>query len=319
MRLVIGLQADKHGGFGGTIQLLEVHTNRAVKTKQIRPDGLASGIGHAHPAKTQVVAQRAVHQQIAQGIQGAVHQGHLPTAAQHRPHALGQSHTRMEQAALDRRGVLHTDHHAGEQAFKHTRRRKVIGRADLFQVDGGSGRRLWAVHYVAAGQPLCVTEDVLADPGHWHVGQHFLVFGQAVKSGTGAGAVEQGVVAVHHAFGVAGGAGGEKHGCRVVRLDLGDGVGKKRRMRCRISFARFLQSVHRQQAGLVVIAQAARIVEINMCQLRRAFAHFQELVDLLLVFGKGKAHLRIVNREFAFGSHCVLVKRYRDRAQRLHR
>ena len=75
-------------------------------------------------------------------------------------------------------------------------------------LDHHRGPALGAVDDVAAGQPLRIAEDVLADPGRWHVGQHFLALGQVVEVGAGLGPVEQAEVGVHHALGVAGGAGG---------------------------------------------------------------------------------------------------------------
>ena len=71
---------------------------------------------------------------------------------------------------------------------------------------------------VAAGQPLRVAEDVLADPGQRHVGQHFLALVELVEGLAGGRAVEQRAVRVNHALGVAGGAAGEEHGGHVARL-----------------------------------------------------------------------------------------------------
>jgi len=46
-------------------------------------------------------------------------------------------------------------------------------------------------------------------------------------------------------------------------------------------------------------------------------AHFQHLVDLLLVFHHGKTHIGVVDREHTFGRRGVLIQRDRDRTQRL--
>ena len=176
MRLVIGLQTDKHRRFGRTIELLEVDAYRAVKTEQIRPDGFTGRVGHAHPAETQVVAQRAIDQKISKCVQSAVQQRNRCPATERGTYALSQPHTRMEQGTLDARGVFHANHYAGEQTFKYTRRRKIIGGPDFLEVDVHRGRRLRAVHYIAARQPLRIAKDILANPGHRHIGQHFFVF-----------------------------------------------------------------------------------------------------------------------------------------------
>ena len=61
-----------------------------------------------------------------------------------------------------------------------------------------------------------VAEDVLANPSRGQIGQHLFVVAQMVKVGTRLGAVDQAVVGVHHALGVASGARGEKHGGHIV-------------------------------------------------------------------------------------------------------
>ncbi|MCY1368114.1 hypothetical protein D9M69_550780 [compost metagenome] len=77
------------------------------------------------------------------------------------------------------------------------------------------------------------------------------------------------------------------------------------------------QFFERAQAGLVVVAQAARVVVVDVRELRAAVADFEHLVDLLLVFHHREAHLGVVDREHALGAHGVLVQRHGDRAQRL--
>ena len=220
----------------------------------------------------------------------------------------------MEHPALEGRSVLHANHHAGEQAFKHPGWRKVIGRADFFEVNGGGGGRLGAVHHIAAAQPLRVAENVLPDPGHRHIGQHLFSVGQMVKVCTGTGAVEQGVVRMHHTFGVARGAGGEKHGCGVIGLHLRHRVFKESGVGLGVGLARRLQRVHGLQAVLGVIAQAAWVVVVDMGELGRVLAHFEELVDLLLVLGKRKANLGVVDGEHTLRRDSILVQRHRNGA-----
>ena len=136
--------------------------------------------------------------------------------------AFGNSHEEAEQAALEAAGVFHADHHAGQQAFKNARRCKVIGRPDLFQVNGHRADVFRAVHHVAAAQPLGVAENVLPDPGRRQVSQHFFLAAELVEFGAGLCAIYQRAVRVHHTFGVAGGARGEEHGSHFVGLAQGE-------------------------------------------------------------------------------------------------
>ena len=118
----------------------------------------------------------------------------------------GDFHEVLEHAAHQSPGVFHADHHAGEQALKHARRCKVIGGADLFEVNGHGRGRLGAIDHITTAQPLGVAEDVLANPSRGQIGEHLFVGAEVVKVGTGLGTVDQAVVGVHHALGVARGA-----------------------------------------------------------------------------------------------------------------
>ncbi|MNU81777.1 hypothetical protein D3C71_714480 [compost metagenome] len=316
-RLVVGLQADEHGGLGGAIQLLEVDADGAVEREQIRANGLACRVRHAHAAKAQVVAQRAVHQQVAQRVLDAVQGAHGFAVHEGGAHPLGHAHAGVEHGALDGACVFHADHHAGQQAFKNARRRKVVGGADFLQVDGHRAGRLGAVDHVAAGQPLGVAEDVLADPGRGQVGQHFFAAGELVELGTCAGAVQQGAVGVHHALGVARGARGEEHRRHIVGLGLGDLALEPLGVLGDVRLACFDQRVQRRQALFLVVAQAARVVKVDVRNLGALLADLQQLVHLLLVFHQAKAHFGVVEREHTFGPHGVLVQRNRNRAQGL--
>ena len=54
-----------------------------------------------------------------------------------------------------------------------------------------------------------------------------------------------------------------------------------------------------------------------MRQARALGPCLKQLIDLLLVFGKGEGHLGVVDWEHALYSGRVLVQRYRHRTQRL--
>ncbi len=124
---------------------------------------------------------------------------------------------------------------------------------------------------------------------------------------------------VHHALGIAGGTGREEHGCHIGGDNPGHFFLEEIGVDGGERFAGSLQLIHGRQSGLVVVAQTTRVIEKDVLQLRAAFANLQQLVDLLLVFGKGETHFRIVDGEHALGRHSVLVQRNRNRAQRLHR
>ena len=130
----IGLQAHVGASFSGTVELLQVDTDRAVETEQIRPDRRTRGVSNANAAHAEHVAQRPVDQGIADGIRHAIGYGHRATVED-----LGAAAPRYrgkagKQPALERVRVLHPDHHLREQIFEYAWRREVIRRPDLTQV-----------------------------------------------------------------------------------------------------------------------------------------------------------------------------------------
>ena len=210
-------------------------------------------------------------------------------------------------------------HHARQQALEDARRREVVGRADLPQVEHHRARRLRAVDDVAAGEPLRVGEDVLADPRRRQVGEHLLLLGQLVEAGAGAGAVDQRVVGVDDALGVAGRSRGEEHRRDIVGPGLLDLAREEAGVRGRVGLAGGDEVVERSQAGLAVVAQAARVVVPDALEPRAAGTDLDQLVDLLLVLDDGKGDVGIGDRERELGGGGVLVERHRDRAERLRR
>ncbi len=319
MHRVVGLQADEHRRLGGSVELLEVDADRAVEGEQVRSDRLARRIGHAHPREAQRVAQRPIDQQIACRIAQPVPPAHRLAALQRRAHAARMRHAGAVQPALEGARVLHADRHAGEQPFEDARRREVVGGPDLLEVDRHRGRGFGAIHHVAARQPLRVAEDVLPDPGGRQVGEHIFCGGEPVELGTGRGAVQQRGMRVHHALGVARGAGGEEHRGHVIGLHGSGARGEPARYGAGDARAVFQQRIDRLQARLVIVAQAARIVVEDTGDGGALRADLQQLVHLLLVLHHAEAHLGIVQRIDAFGGHGVLVERNGNGAQRLRR
>jgi hypothetical protein len=122
---------------------------------------------------------------------------------------------------------------------------------------------------------------------------------------------------VHHALGVAGGAAGEEHRGHVVRLGLGHFLVEQLGPLQRGGPALLDQRIDACQAGLGVVAQAARLVVPDVGQMRTAIADLDQLVHLLLVFDDRKRHFRVGDRKHELGRYRVLVQRHRHRAQRL--
>ena len=123
---------------------------------------------------------------------------------------------------------------------------------------------------------------------------------------------------MHHAFGVASGARGEKHRRHIVRAGFGnfgfEKSGLLRGKRCALG----QQGIKCQQTRLGIVAQATRLVINDVRQKRALRPDFQQLVHLLLVFYQRKAHIGIGDGKYAFATYCILVKRNRHSTQRLH-
>ena len=113
------LDGDENAGFGRSINLLQIHPQRAIEAENVRPDRFARRVGQAYARKAQNVEQRAIDKQAAQRIKEAVGQrNRLIAIEDRRPRALGHPHKEVEHLALARAGVLHTDHHLGAQALE---------------------------------------------------------------------------------------------------------------------------------------------------------------------------------------------------------
>ena len=104
---------------------------------------------------------------------------------------------------------------------------------------------------------------------------------------------------VHHTFGIARGTRREKHGGHIFWSRFFNFCFEKSVMFCCKRFATVQQSFQTRQTWLSVFAQTAWVVKINIGQLRALLTNLQQLVDLLLVFGEGEAHVGVVDRENA--------------------
>ncbi len=124
---------------------------------------------------------------------------------------------------------------------------------------------------------------------------------------------------MHDALGVAGGARGEKHRRHVVGLAGGHRSVEEARVRGLVGRAGGDQGVDAVQARLAVVAQAARVIEPDLRELRTLRPDFEQLVDLLLVFDDGEGDLGVVERENELGDRRILVQRHGNRTERLRR
>src|SRR5437762_10024924 len=68
-----------------------------------------------------------------------------------------------------------------------------------------------------------------------------------------------------------------------------------------------------------IVAQAARVVVIDVLQAGATGQDLEQLVDLLLVFGERMAHFGVLDGKSHLGGDRVLVKRYRYGAKALCR
>lgn len=159
--LAVLLNADIGTGFGLAVELFEVDADGAEELEQVRTDRSTSRIGHADARQAHDIAQRPVDQQVAQAVFEAV-PGSYGLAIQNvRADALGQLHAAVVEPLLGLCGIFHADGHGGQHAFKHTRGRKVVGRADFAQVDADGVGRLGAVDGKARHHPLRQREQVV--------------------------------------------------------------------------------------------------------------------------------------------------------------
>ena len=115
------------------------------------------------------------------------------------------------------------------------------------------------------------------------------------------------MVGVNHALGITRGARSEKHGRDVRGVGFVDFFFEELWMLLGVYFTAGEQFVHRGQAGLVVLAQTAWVVVVDVAKLWALLADFEQLVDLLLVFHDGEAHFGVVERKHALSGNRILV------------
>ena len=221
----------------------------------------------------------------------------------------------MEELALGPAGILHADHHLRQQVLEHARRCEVIGGTDLAQVGHHRVAGLRTVDGEAGDHRLRVGKQVVADPGHRQVGQDRFVRGQPVELDAALRRGDQRTVRLAHALRLAGGARRVEHDRDVAAGALANlgveetGVGA-------VELAADLDQP--VVAGhVLVVAQPAWVVVVDVRQRRYLFPGLAHLVDLLLVLDQRIDDLRVVEHEGDVRGRGVLVHRHGDAAQRL--
>ena len=162
---------------------------------------------------------------------------------------------------------------------------------------------------------------MIADPGERQIGERDVVLVQFVE-GDGVGRrLDRALAGQHHAFGRAGGAGGVENDGRIGALaggDLGIEPGADRRIGERLAAFRD-DVVDRMQVAVIVVAQAAPLVVDHLLELGQAIHDRHDLVDLLLVLDRGKAHFGMRQHEGELVGDRVGIDRHRHRAEHLRR
>ncbi len=315
--LVRRRHGDEDAGLGHGVELLEVDPQRPEEVEDLRPDRLARGVGHAHPAQPQVVQQRPVDQQPPQREQQALRRARRAALGALLLDAVGQADEVVEQLALDPARVLHADHDRGEQVLADARRGEEVVGPDLAQVVQHRVGALGAVHREAAHDGHAEGVEEVAHPGHGQVGHAGGVGLEPLVLDDAARSLDQVVLAQHHALGPAGRAGGVADHGQVVGLPLGDLLLQVARMLPPETPPKLLHRLVALQVVLLVVAQAARVLIDHVLQQRAGRLDADHLVRLLLVLHQGEAGLGVVHDELHLALDGVLVQRHRHAAQAL--
>ncbi len=131
-------------------------------------------------------------------------------------------------------------------------------------------------------------EQVVAHPGRGQVRDHVVAGAQLVDLHPALGRADEAGVRLAHPFGLAGGARGVEDDRHILSLDTRWPCFPHTRVVVIPGGTELLQLCGADEPGLVVFAQTARVVVNDVGDAGHGFAHFQQLVHLLLVFGKRK-------------------------------
>ena len=130
----IRLRGDEDAGLRLAVELFQVHAERAVELKNLRPDRLTRSVAEANVRQAHRILQRPVNQLVADPVFQLVAKADRLSVQNVAADLLRVLHIFVKHALLGLRRVLHPDHHSGQQAFEDTRRGEEIGWPDLFQI-----------------------------------------------------------------------------------------------------------------------------------------------------------------------------------------
>ena len=318
----VRLGGDVEKGFGLAVELLQVQADRAVEREQVGPDRLARGIGDAHAREPEHVLERPVDQKLAERVKRAAGQRHRLAVEDLLAVTPRDGEEGVERPPLDRAGVLHADHDAGQHLLEHARRSEIEGRADLLQVRHRGVAALRAGEAEGGDQRLRIVEIVIPDPGERQIGERLVALGQPVEGDRVGRCIDAAAGGQHDALRLTGGAGGVEDDRAVgaaARLDLAvepfaqSGVVHQRRTTIGDDV------VDGMEAAVVVVAQPPRLVVDDLLELRQPLGHGQDLVDLLLVLDRREAHLGMGQHIGELFGDGVGVDRHRHGAEHLRR
>ena len=162
---------------------------------------------------------------------------------------------------------------------------------------------------------------MIANPGERQVGDDFLVPAEVIEQIAVAGRDDQVVEGQHHPLRTTGGSRGIENDGKIRTLaainarqpSLGGAIRRK------LGAAALLDIANPLQAGVVVVAQPARLIVENVGEARQAIRDRGDLVDLLLVFRDRNGDFGVVEHIGHLVGDGVGVDRHRHRAQRLNR
>ena len=303
--------------FGGAVDLLQIDPDRAEEANDVGAERSAAGIDEAGAPQTELVAQRAINQHLADRAQQPQAERHRPALGVAQLNALGDAAEEIEDMALQWGGVGRPDRDLGQRVLPVARRRQGDGRAQLAQVALQGLGLFREVDRKADPHMERQREHRIADPGHRQIRQMLVARPDAFGRRKPFGHAQEIGVAQHHPFGPRGGARGVGEQRQIVGLALGDGGLDIARMgRAELAPGR-LHRLEGLEDRVVVIAQAARVVIDDQLQVRQAVLQRQDLVDLFLVLGNDDRGLGVIEHIGELGRDRVLVDRDGDAAEAL--
>ena len=162
---------------------------------------------------------------------------------------------------------------------------------------------------------------MIADPGERQIGKRHVVLVQFVEFDRIGGRFNRALAGEHDALGGASRARGVQNNGWITAFsggDLGIEPGAERRVGERL--APFLNNVvDRMQAAVIVVAKPAPLVVDHLLELGQTIHDRHDLVDLLLILDRGKAHVGMGEHKAKFVRYRVGIDRHRNSPEHLRR